>query len=254
MVRPLFFSPCEWEVAQLVNLYATTRPRHIHHSALDENGNHILEHWIGKNPKESGFRYIIANEFICAQLATELGLSVPECRVQWIGREPWFLSYYIRSELFTYKKLLRCRNIGDIPLLLLFDLWVCNSDRWTGNLLLSRPSDAPDTYEFVVIDHSYALLSDADAPQVFLDINSKLCFSFTMLTEQITSNHDWDRALSKLRALNEIAIAEVVQALPNAGREALDTNSLVEQLTRRKEQLPELLQYARTLGCFPNWI
>lgn len=254
MVRPLFFSPCEWEVAQLVNIHATTRPRHLHHSALAENGDHIWEHWIGKNPQESGFPHIIANEFICAQLAAELGLPVPECQVQWIGERAWFLSYYIRSEPFTYRKLLHCRNIGDIPLLLLFDLWVCNSDRWPANLLLSRPSDVPDAYEFVIIDHSHALWGEADVPQVSLDIDPRLCFDFTTLTEQITSNHEWDSALSKLCGLNEIVITEVVDALPHAARGALDTNSLVEQLARRKEQLPELLHCAKTMGCFPNWV
>lgn len=240
-------------MAELVSIHATTSPRRVYHSALTEAGHHDWEHWVGKNPNESGFPHIIVNEFVCARLAAELGLSVPECQVQWIGRQAWFLSRYVDHEGFTYQKFLRCRNIGDVPLLLLFDLWVCNSDRWSSNLLLSRVGEALGVYEFVVIDHSHALFGEASLPKVSLDIDPALCFTFSELTEQITSNHDWDSALSKVYGLEETVISETVISLPYIAREDLDTNSVVEQIVRRREQLPWLLRYARTKGCFPNW-
>lgn len=254
MVHPLFFSPCDWEVAHLVSILATTRPRYLYHSALAEDGAYIVEHWIGKNPEESGFPYILANEFICAQLAAEMGLMVPECKVQGIGQQTWFLSSYIPHESFTYGKFKQCRNIGDVPLLLLFDLWVCNEDRWDSNLLICRPEDDPDTYEFVVIDHSHALLGDANLPYSALDINPKDCFTFNELTEQITSHADWDPALSALRGLHDEVIMDVVNALPDVARGGLDTEWLIKRLIQRREQVASLLEHARALGCFPYWV
>jgi len=254
MVRPLFFSPCDWEVAQVISMHATTRPRHIYHSALTEVGHPQWEHWVGKNPKESGFPYIIANEFICARLAAELGFLVPECQFQLIGEQAWFLSRYMDHEGFTYPKFLRCRNITDIPTLLLFDLWVCNTDRWESNLLISRVTDAPDIYEFVVIDHSHALFGEADLPKFPLDIDPRLCFIFRELAEQITSNRDWELALSKVYNLNKMEITEVVHSLPYMAFGDMEPNLIVEQILRRRDELPKLLQRARETGCFPNWL
>ena len=253
MVRPLFFSPCDWEVAGLVSNYATTRPRHLFHSALSIDGDHIYEHWIGKNAEESGFPHVLGNEFICAQLAAEVGLSVPECRVEQIDERTWFISHYISNELFTYSKLQRCRNIGHIPLLLLFDLWVCNPDRSPSNLLLSPTSDPPGTYEFIVIDHSHALFGETDVPRL-LDVDPRLCFDFPELTERVRSDRDWDSALSKLQSLSKEAVDEVANALRDAASLTLDIDSVTDKLAKRKEQLPELLHHARTLGCFPNWV
>jgi len=253
MVRPLFFSPCDWEVAGLVSNYATTRPRWLFHSALSTDGDHIYEHWIGKNIEESGFSHVLENEFICAQLAAEVGLSVPECRVEQIGERAWFISHYINSELFTYSKLQRCRNIADIPLLLLFDLWVCNPDRSPSNLLLSPTSDPPGTYEFIVIDHSHALFGETDVSRL-LDVDPRLCFDFPGLTERIRSNRDWDLALYKLRSLSEKAIDEVANALRDATWIASNIDLITDQLAKRKEKLPDLLSTAKALGCFANWI
>jgi len=106
----------------------------------------------------------------------------------------------------------------------------------------------------VVIDHSHALFGEADLPKFPLDIDPKMCFTFTELTEQITSNNDWDSALSKVDSLDEMVIREVVNSLPHITPSEFDTNLLVKQITKRREQLPELLHYARTIGCFPNWL
>jgi len=183
-----------------------------------------------------------------------MGLMVPECKVQGIGQQTWFLSSYIPHESFTYGKFKQCRNIGDVPLLLLFDLWVCNEDRWDSNLLICRPEDDPDTYEFVVIDHSHALLGDANLPYSALDINPKDCFTFNELTEQITSHADWDPALSALRGLHDEVIMDVVNALPDVARGGLDTEWLIKRLIQRREQVASLLEHARALGCFPYWV
>jgi len=253
MVRPLFFSPCDWEVAGLVSNYATTRPRRLFHSTLSTHGDHIYEHWIGKNAEESGFSHLIENEYICAQLAAEVGLSVPECRVEQIGERTWFISHYINNEPFTYPKLQNCRNIADIPLLLLFDLWVCNPDRSPSNLLLSPTNNHSGTYEFIVIDHSHALFGETDIIRV-LDVNPRLCFDFPALTERIRSNRDWNLALFKLQSLSEQTICEAVNALCDNTFLASDIDLVVGKLAERKDQLPGLLYRAKTLGCFPNWL
>lgn len=255
MVRPLFFRPSEWEVAGLVSTYATTRPRHLFHSALSAAGDHVYEHWIGKNAEESGFPYVIANEFICAQLAAEVGLPVPECKNERIGQRSWFLSYYIDNETFAYSKFRSCRNTADIPLLLLFDLWVCNRDRWQSNLLLSRVGDTPRTYEFLVIDHSDALFGQADTPQVFpLDIDPHLCFDFPELTERIIRDSDWDSALSRLHSLSEEAVQEIIDSVPDGICPVFDRLQTTQWLIRRRDCLPESLRQAKASGCFPNWV
>lgn len=254
MVRPLFFSPSEWEMAGLVSTCATTRPRHLFHSALSAHGDHVYEHWIGKNAEESGFPYVIANEFVCAQLAAEVGLPVPDCEIQRIGQKAWFVSYYIDNEPFAYSKFQSCRNMTDVPLLLLFDLWVCNSDRWQSNLLLARVKDTPRTYEFLVIDHSHALFGEADRPGVLpLDIQPHLCFDFGELTERILRDSDWDSALSRLYSVSDKTVRQIIDSVPDGICPAFDKVLTAEWLIGRRDRLPELLRQAKASGFFLNW-
>jgi hypothetical protein len=255
MVRPLFFSPSEWEVAGLVSIYSTARPKHLFHSALSANGDHVYERWIGKNAEESGFAYVIANEFICAQLAAEVGLRLPDCKIENIGQRAWFVSYYTDNEQFTYSKFRQCRNIGDVPLLLLFDLWVCNPDRSLSNVLLSRVGDTPATYELLLIDHSHALFADVHGPRaVPAEVEPQRCFDFRELAEQIRGDADWDFALSRLHGLSQEAVWQIIEGVPDGICPAFNKLLTTNWLIRRRKQLDGLLRQAKASGCFPNWV
>lgn len=47
-----------------------------------------------------------------------------------------------------------------------FDVWMCNRDRNTGNVLFQRPSPGVKQYTMSLIDHSHALIGDLPNIQV----------------------------------------------------------------------------------------
>lgn len=253
-MRPLFFKECEWEIAQVVDVNASTLPKHLYHNAYDLHGNPCSEHWIGKNSDTAGFPYIIVNEYVCASLASALGLKVPDCKVASIADKAWFVSCYLDSYSFTPTRFAQSTNLNEVPLILLFDMWVCNLDRSSTNLLLVRIEDTSRKFEIIVIDHSHALLNRSTIFEGFSWIPPEACLSLPFLNYSIKRKEDFTSALLKLWQIDDNIIGQIIAEVPDSDCHGLDKDKLINELITRKKVMPQLIDQAHSAGCFPQWI
>jgi hypothetical protein len=252
-MRPLFFKECEWEIAQVVDVNASTLPKHLHHNAYDKRGSPYNEHWIGKNPDNAGFPYVIVNEYVCASLASALGLKVPDCKITYIANQAWFVSFYLDSYPFTPSRFTQSKNLNEVPLILLFDIWVCNLDRSSANLLLVHIEDTSSKFEIIVIDHSHALLNRSAIFDGFSCIPPEACLSLPFLNRYIKKKEDFTDALLKLWQLDDNVIDQIITDVPDSACQGLDKTRLINELISRKKMMPHLIDNARSAGCFPLW-
>jgi hypothetical protein len=114
---------------------------------------------VGKNT--ANCRFTVANEFICARLGSFLGLPVPPfALLQQKGRpDVWFgsIDYNLTGQSLPPIDPADC--VSEFPELstgiILFDVWIANTDRHNGNLNMDTSTGKP--IRLNVFDHSHAL-------------------------------------------------------------------------------------------------
>ncbi len=115
-------------------------------------------------------RLVVANEYICAHLGTYIGLPIPPCALlQPKGTVPsvWFgsLSYSLSGHSLPPIDNDEC--VGTFENLsagvVLFDIWIGNSDRHIGNLSIDKEASK---HRLNVFDHSHALFSSEGIPRI----------------------------------------------------------------------------------------
>lgn len=104
--------------------------------------------------------YCLPNEIICAELGRFLRLPIPPfVVVQGAGQPaPWFASMDFNMQMNTLPPVIPAHCFVALPResvgLLLFDVWVANSDRHAANLTVDSAATPP---LMTVFDHSHAL-------------------------------------------------------------------------------------------------
>jgi hypothetical protein len=106
-------------------------------------------------------RFIVANEYISAKMGTYLGLPIPPfALLQQKGTNPqvWFGSLDYRLTGESLPQIDPETFVEEFPNIstgiILFDIWIANSDRHEGNLNVDRSAQKPRVNVF---DHSHSL-------------------------------------------------------------------------------------------------
>ena len=134
----------------------------------------------------SALPYVAANEYIAAQLAAHLSLPLLDFRIIEFGQELLFGSSYIEPNRHFYPGITkdlfdRVANKNRVYDIVVFDYWIFNPDRNSGNLLVRTTGTRGASDELMFLnDHSHAIITSGktpihlkdyrdDAPQVTLD-------------------------------------------------------------------------------------
>lgn len=145
--------------------------------------------------------HVAANEFIAAEIGGHLGLPILDHRtVSWRG-DLYFGSRMIGATNFlrsTDLKLVQgCLNAERIYNMLVFDVWLCNTDRHEGNIVVrvTKDQSGNDEYRLIFSDHSHCILAPTNDPQHPLTTISDLASLATSgLSSSVCPNMPYIRA------------------------------------------------------------
>jgi hypothetical protein len=237
------------------------------------NGGESRAIWVGaengieylaKGPSLTpGWRHVGANELIAAQLAQRLGLPVLECRLLRMEQDLFVGTTWMSEAQFhpfiTEALLEKCSNKDRIYPLVVFDSWICNTDRHEGNLLV-RCSGLSESkgkscsalrHTLLISDHNRSLLPDNLEVDHF---DSLLKRKF--LDEFILIGYIRNRIVNLQRLQDAVGLAEgvtdtdidsIVNAVPDQLLADADKPAWTSFLTDRRDQLRTLLNENRSL-------
>jgi len=105
--------------------------------------------------------YTLVSEWLAADVASLLDLPVPARQVVPCGQNDAFgLEWRADAKSFQPGMEAKLTNPEAVIGMIAFDVFVCNRDRHSGNVLLQRPSPDMERYTLYLVDHSHALIGD----------------------------------------------------------------------------------------------
>src|SRR5713226_7424324 len=133
-----------------------------------ENGTEYLIKGPSLKLKSTGHPehpHVAANELIAAGLARLLGLPTLDSRIVEMRGQLFFASVWMPAGTFydpiTAELFNGCANRDRTYGLVVFDAWLCNTDRHGGNLLVRRagiPDNGGERLSLLLNDHSHCLV------------------------------------------------------------------------------------------------
>ncbi|CAN5533784.1 hypothetical protein BH20ACT17_BH20ACT17_13350 [soil metagenome] len=201
---------------------------------------------------------VAANEFVAAHLAEAVGLPLLDYRVLDMNGDLLFASAWMDKGSFATgieKYLLeRCVNQDIVYELVVFDAWLCNTDRHNGNLIVRLPKKPGEAHVVILNDHSHLLVSQHEpTPEGLLrqlDTSPRPYVSLPFVREAIVSKKRLGQAVIRAEAVPEAVVRTAVQATPEAllpgpFREVYE-RFLIERQARLRKVFKE------NLDVFPN--
>lgn len=194
--------------------------------------------------------YTLVSEYICADIASSLGLPIPARQIiPFKGRKVLGFEWRADAKSFEPGMEAKITNANAIPGMLAFDVLVCNRDRHGGNVLLQRPSPNLDRYTFYLIDHSHALIGDMPnmkALTQFLDNHHDpapfLQVAPMQLRALVSGWDDFDPWLAKIESLTRTGLENILIGIPAEWRpKENDSALIIDFLLARKDRVRSLL-------------
>lgn len=230
------------------------------HYVRAENGHE----YIIKGPDLSPYHpYVAANEFIAASLATALGLPLLDFRIVSMSGRLYFASSWMQKDTFcpfaTADLFQQCRNKDRVYDMILFDAWICNTDRHHQNLIIRRVKsrqDIEDRYLLVLNDHSHCLVLPGQTPSflptlVDSSLRNYMRSELDFIRQAIIDPVLVANSLGMIESLLEEIIVNIVRELPDEWLiNGSDREDFLRFLLDRRSKLREVLDRDKSL--FPN--
>jgi hypothetical protein len=226
------------------------------------NARHVLaangSEYVIKGPTTSpGYKYVGANELICAKLAKGLGLPVLEHDLLQDDNKLFFGSLHMRTSDF-YQELTpglfaRCINAQVVYLMVAFDTWVCNNDRHEENLIARRLSTGPGVERLLLIcnDHSNALLHTVRPSGLkMFDMSMAEAVLVPFVRDFLTDAGLFRAELNKVIQYPRSLIKSAVQAVPTQWLGPREKSQVEDFLISRQGRL--LSNVRASLACLPR--
>lgn len=236
--------------------------------------------YVVKSPDNPQGLKIVFNEWLGACIARQMGLPVPEWRQilvtsQFLQSNPCYGASYSSGsisyragvhfgssfmggllpgktlEYLPPEMLLRISNLGDFIGALVFDKWTCNAD---GRQAVYSCPKMHSRYSATLIDNGFCFNAEKWRLQ---DAPLKGCFWPRSVYAGVDGWTAFEPWLARLETCDEAFLASSVQSMPHVWWEAdsAKVSSLLEQLLKRRTQLPDLIQETRKAipSMFPKW-
>ena len=170
-----------------------------------------------------------------------------------------------RYHPFIYKDLLyRCENSKSVYPMVVFDTWVCNTDRNEGNLIVRchgldkagpRAKDCgANRHTLLLKDHSDCLLPDNRETTFFDSCLAKMrppeCVPLQFVRSAIINLDLLRAALSDAEAISDDTIRDIVEGVPDELLPCDDKPAWTKFLSSRRDALRELFNKDRGIFRF----
>lgn len=194
--------------------------------------------------------HIVANEYICARLATAVGLPVPPGFLVKKGDDPWFVSmdFNLSGDVLPpiLPNLLLARKPHLCAGIVLFDAWLLNPDRHDKNLAHDTSSDA-----VVIFDHSRALMpTDLPQRQYAESMVDKPAIGAHCLATILKDASTFSVWHQRIMAVAEHQIADALNDAAEVGLEPSNVGFFRDYLLDRRSRLPNIV--AANTSVFPG--
>jgi hypothetical protein len=192
--------------------------------------------------------YYIVNEIISAEIGRRVRLPVPpSCAVEDEDGEAFFASLNFNLTGDTLPPVippLFAAAFGDqCADVVVFDIFICNSDRHQGNL--SADYTAP---RFNLFDHSHALLGYGPfgtdrliEAEDSLTIEGGAWGNRHCLMDEVTDDRHFIKMLERIEGLDDYFIRELVQEVAEYGLTADQVALVTDFLLRRRSKVRQLV-------------
>ena len=205
-----------------------SRPRHIRAS---DGNEYVVKIRNGGNGSKSFF-----NEFVASNIALMVGLPAAEPVIINLGAkfidetedlknaqiEPgayYATKYHDRAYTISDGERLRIRpssivNLDDVPAFVIFDIFVHNKDRNSGNTILIPLNGGNSGYRYLLIDHGHCF----GGPAWRVDSASDLAYELggvLWYTNSVTDESDFVAPATQMARLSEADIDAARDGLPD---------------------------------------
>ena len=227
-------------------------------TVLAENG----QEYIVKGPSlVPAHPHVAANEYVAARLARAIGLPILDFTIVELAGERLFASAWMSPGTFhlqTTEELFdRCENRDRVYDLVVFDVWICNTDRHAANLLVRevRPRGAAEPrLQLLCNDHSHCLVCPSEQASILserLDSPPSAHVSIDYVLGAITEASRLRAALDRVGEVPEITIEAAFAEMPATFvPSAQEAQLMRDYLLERRVRLTTLFQTHR--ATFPN--
>jgi len=190
------------------------------HYVRAQNGSE----YIAKGPRFAPTQpTVAANELIAARLAQALALPLLDFRILEMAGDLLFASAWMHEGSYAtgIDKYLfeRCANQELAYELVVFDAWLCNTDRHNRNLIVRLPKKPGETHVAILNDHSHLLISPHEpTPEGLLKrtgASPRPYVSLSFVREAIVSRERLGQAVLRAEAVPEATVRHAVQATPD---------------------------------------
>lgn len=204
---------------------------------------------VGK-PNGAGNPYVLSNEIVAAEIGRYLRLPIPpSCVVSGPSGDSHYASLNFNLTGAALPPVIPTNFYNEfeehVGLLLLFDAYIGNSDRHTGNL-----SADYGAHRFNVFDHSHCLLSGTHPQgkdrltscQTELVIDGGLGGNRHCLIDQIRDDRLFRDGLDRIESLPEWFLGDVVGEAAEYGLTAEERSALLDFLKDRRVRMRQIVQ------------
>jgi hypothetical protein len=217
---------------------------------------HIQVNAYGKRVKDSGSQaWVASNDYVCATLGTLLGLPIPpfamlEKRSATARESLWFASLSYLKEGEDLPPVIPSVAYANLPEIcagvVIFDLWVANTDRHDRNLSFD-PNTSPKRLN--VFDHSHALFG-IEGPARLTRMMNKFTLVETAetgafrhsLMDQLDDPECFTNWLNRIGSIPQFQISDACRNAESMGIiDADERRLLLEFLLRRRRFLREMI-------------
>ena len=212
-------------------------------------------HWEGVGKANRGnHRYVVANEFIAGRLGTLLGLPVPPFALMRRSHSTqlMFVSTNYSKEVVpadVVPAALWERQPRLCTGIVVFDAWVANYDRHSGNIKVDDPQDPREVHVF---DHDRAVFDGADGrgSREMAEWKDHAKLGHHCLRGEVDDRTHFDEWIGRVERVPGYMIEDACRDARGTGITAREESQAVEFLTHRQSQLGGMLFADRT--TFPK--
>ena len=217
------------------------------HHVWAENG----QEYIAKGPTfSSEHAYAAANEYIAYRLADYLGLPILGGRLLQAGTDFFFGSdwmpkgtWYDRMDEGLFN---RCANMHRTYEIVAFDVWLCNVDRHSRNLVARQLGQA---LTMLMNDHSHCLVAPGELPEHLAQRVSRWLPSeivdLPYVRAAVSQAHLLSAAIGSIEGVSDGLIAAVVASLPPVLLPSGEHSHLLQFIISRRDKLRAMFEADR---------
>lgn len=246
--------------------------------------------WLVKCNGDDKEKYIVkflnekkafANEFVCNKIANEIGLTttpsfpvtIEQKEVEIINKRKerekeklisegkYFFSKYVENpytlnqQAHNSLQSTAIKNLDQVPGMIVFDIFVDNSDRSHNNALIHPIDSESAIFEYVLIDHGHCISGPNWTADSLKNIQYKIK-SIPWKATEIKSESVFSPYISALKKLDGSFCEKIISEIPSEWKNnSNDFKALIGFLASRDPDLvlKEVLQAKDNKQLFPNW-